>query len=72
MTNSHRWKLVAAAGVALMIFAYAYEERYDTPYLFAVGAGAASAGLLLWRDPPKSWWRSSTRSIQAPDVVGSI
>ena len=55
MTNSHRWKLVAAAGVALMAFSYAYEERYDTPYLFAVGAGAASAGLLLRRDPPKSW-----------------
>ena len=55
MTNSHRWKLVAAAGVALMAFAYAEEENYDTPYLFAAGAGATSAGLLLWKDPPTGW-----------------
>ena len=52
MTNSQLWKLIAAVGVALMAYAYADEERYDQPYLFALGAGAAVAGVLLWRDPP--------------------
>ena len=56
MTNSHRWKLVAAAGVALMAFAYAEEEHYDLPYLFAIGAGATVAGALLWKDPPDITW----------------
>ena len=55
MTNSHHWKLIAAAGVAMMALAYAEEESYDLPFLFAIGAGATVAGLLLWKDPPTSW-----------------
>lgn len=54
LANRHVWQLVAAAGVALVVYAYA-ESRYrydDQSVLFALGAGAATAGVLFWRDPP--------------------
>ena len=52
MTNRHIWQLLAAVGVALMAYAYATEENYDHPRLFALGAAAVAAGVLFWRDPP--------------------
>ena len=50
--NRHVWKLAAAVGVTLMAYAWAYEDQWDLPELFAIGAGAVTAGLLFWRDPP--------------------
>ena len=49
----HVWKLVAALGIAAMVYAWADEERFNLPEFFASGAGAATAGTLFWRDPPK-------------------
>ena len=37
-----------------MTYAWADEENFDEPELFGIGAGAVTAGLLLWRDPPQS------------------
>ena len=52
--SRHFWKLIASSGVALLVYAWAesnweYEDRSE---LFALGAGAVTAGALFWRDPP--------------------
>ncbi len=58
--NRHVWQLVAALGVMLMAYAWAddrlYAEVFDVDVgaeVFAIGAGAVTAGLLFWRDPPR-------------------
>ena len=53
MEQRHIWKLVAALGIAAMAYAWADEENFNLPEFFAMGAGAATAGALFWRDPPK-------------------
>ena len=53
--NRHVWKLLAAAGVTLMAYVWTAENVWDHPLLFAIGAGAMTAGLLFWRDPPAMW-----------------
>ena len=53
--NRHVWKLIAAAGVALMAYAWAddsFSSWRGQPELFGLGAGAVTAAVLFLRDRP--------------------
>ena len=58
--SRHFWKLIAASGVALVVYAWAESNRRyeDQSELFALGGGAVTAGALFWRDPPETRPRS--------------
>ena len=51
VANRYLWRLVAAVVVALMAYATADGRTLNEVVLFALGA--AMAGILCWREPPK-------------------